>query len=190
MITTASASSAKSSSHLETMRCLKNHRLRCAGFTLAEAAISVGIAAMVIVSIVGLLPFGLDTMHQSALISADARIVQAIIASYQMKDWSEVLNQQTGARNADFYFDYQGMDLTTYPVQTSAPKDTSFIARAQVTLDKDSPLMPGSTKPNTRLKQVVIKVVSGTDPKVFDNKDKKNPVRFYRMALAQMDNTP
>lgn len=153
-------------------------RLWLGGFTIIEATIAVGITAVVIVSVLGLVPSGLESLHQSALLSADARLIQATAANYQMMDWPTVVAQQTAKQNVDSYFDYQGM------VVAKGSKDTTFLARTQVL---DAPLLPGSTATNSRMKVVLIQVVTGNDVMLFA---KPSLVRSYRTVVAQMDNTP
>ena len=154
------------------------NRAQRGGFTIAEAALAVGITAMVVITVLGLLPSGLDSMHQSALISADARLMQAVAADYQMREWSDLIKQQTSKSSEDFTFDYQGMAVA------KGSTDTTFLARTQVL---DAPLLPGSTSANARMKLVLIQVVSGSDVKLFQKPDR---VRSYRTVVAQMGNTP
>ena len=146
------------------------------GFTLVEVALAVGITVTVCITLMGLIPQSMDAMHKSALVSADARVVQSITSDYQMRDWATVVAQ--GATNQDAYYDYHGLPTT------KGALDVSFTARTQVLV---APALPGSTATNARIMTVFIQIVNGGDTKFFDIPTR---VRTYRTVLAQMDQKP
>lgn len=149
---------------------------RHGGFTLVEVALAVGITVTVCITLMGLIPQSMDAMHKSALVSADARVVQSITSDYQMRDWATVVAQ--GATNQDAYYDYHGLPTT------KGALDVSFTARTQVLA---APALPGSTATNTRIMTVFIQIVNGGDIKFFDIPTR---VRTYRTVVAQMDQKP
>ncbi len=153
--------------------------LRSRAFTLAEVIITVGIAATAIVTIIGLLPYGLESMRQSAMVTAEARAVQSIIADYQMRDWSAVLEQQTSGAGELRHFDAQG-----YRVEKG---DADSFLLAQV-LVRDAPLLPGSGKTNPRLRSLIVR--TSTRLSEADAFDEKQPFRQCQVILAQMDKRP
>ncbi len=141
-----------------------------------EVALAVGITVTVCITLMGLIPQSMDAMHKSALVSADARVVQSITSDYQMRDWATVVAQ--GATNQDAYYDYHGLPTT------KGALDVSFTARTQVLA---APALPGSTATNTRIMTVFIQIVNGGDTKFFDIPTR---VRTYRTVVAQMDQKP
>ena len=143
------------------------------GFTLVEVALAVGITVTVCIVLMGLIPQSMDAMHKSALISADARVVQSITSDYQMRDWATVLAQ--GATNQDAYYDYHGLPTTKTAL------DVSFLARTQVL---PAAALPGATAANAGIMTVFIQIVNGGDTKTFDIPSR---VRTYRTVVAQMD---
>ncbi len=149
---------------------------RQSGFTLVEVTLAVGITVTVCLTLMGMIPQSMDAMHKSALISADARVVQSITSNYQMRDWTTVVAQ--GATNQDAYYDYHGLPTT------KGALDVSFTARTQVLA---APALPGGTVSNARIMTVFIQIVNGGDTKLFDTPAR---IRTYRTVVAQMDQKP
>ncbi|HSI62999.1 MAG TPA: Verru_Chthon cassette protein B, partial [Candidatus Saccharimonadia bacterium] len=110
-----------------------------AGFSLVETTLAVGVAASVIVTLVGMIPFSLDALRQSSNVAAEARIVQAIAADYRMREWSEVLEQQQNGGSRDYIFDGQGTRVKTGAF--------SAIFTVRVTV-ADAPTLPGMLQTN------------------------------------------
>ncbi|MCF7786514.1 MAG: Verru_Chthon cassette protein B [Prosthecobacter sp.] len=131
-----------------------SHSLRASGFSLAETVIAVGITASTIVTLVGMIPLSLNTLHRSGVVTAEARITQAIAADYRMREWSEVVQQQQEGGCRDFSFDGQGTRVKQ--------GDASTIFTARVTVSDALPL-PGMQQTNPRLKNVQILVTSSPD---------------------------
>jgi uncharacterized protein (TIGR02598 family) len=127
------------------------------GFTLAETAVAVGIAASVIVTLVGMIPISLEALRQSSNVAAEARIVQAIAADYRMREWSEVLQQQTSGGRRDYTFDGQGTRVKD--------GDASGIFTVRVTVG-DAPALPGMPQSNPRLKSVQMLITDRPNPQV------------------------
>lgn len=127
----------------------------CRGFSLVETTIAVGIAATVLVALVGLIPVSLDTLREASNTTASARIVQSISSDYRMREWSDVLQQQQQGSPEDYSFDGQGTRVKA--------GDTSAIFTARVSVTDAKPL-PGMSSSNPRLKAVQILVTSSPNP--------------------------
>lgn len=148
------------------------------GFSLAETVIAVGITASVIVTLVGMIPLSLDTLRQAAILTAEARITQAIAADYRMREWSEVVQQQQEGGCRDFSFDGQGTRVKQ--------GDASTIFTARVTVSDALPL-PGMQQTNPRLKNVQILVTSSPNATAaFANPE---TCRKSQTLVAQTDKT-
>ena len=148
------------------------------GFSLAETAIAVGIAASVLVTLVGMIPLSLETLRESSVVTAEARIVQAITADYRMREWSEVVQQQETGGTRDYYFDCQGTRVRD--------GDLATIFTARVTVSDAQPL-PGVMQNNPRLKNVQILVTSSPDATLAFTRPET--CRKSQSLVAQMDNT-
>lgn len=127
----------------------------CRGFSLVETTIAVGIAATVLVALVGLIPVSLDTLREASNTTASARIVQSISSDYRMREWSDVLQQQQQGSPEDYSFDGQGTRVKA--------GDSTAIFTARVSVVDAQPL-PGMTSSNPRLKAVQILVTSSPNP--------------------------
>jgi uncharacterized protein (TIGR02598 family) len=133
--------------------------LRGEGFTLAEVAISVGIATICILTLLGLVPFGLETLRSSANRQAEARMIQAITASYQMTTW--IKQGADGGRQvvlADrlFYFDQTGTEL-------GAATDPARLYTVQAKVDAAVPRLAGDAVDNPYLRKLNLRFTARQD---------------------------
>ncbi len=147
-----------------------------AGFSLAETTIAVGVAASVIVTLVGMIPLSLEALRQSSNVAAEARIVQAIAADYRMREWSEVLEQQQNGGSRDYTFDGQGTRVKN--------GDFSAIFTVRVTV-ADAPTLPGMLQPNPRLKSVRMLMTESPNPDAALTRP--DTCRKAQTLVAQMD---
>lgn len=144
-------------------------------FSLVETVIAVGITALIVLGLLGMLPSGLENLRQSGYRVAAARIVQSIHADYQMKDWKDVIS--TTKATTDYYFDDRGTRLFT---ATDPLK--SYVARASV---ENSPILPGAAATNPHLRKVIIRISDKPE-----NPDALTDPQFYRQhqtLVAKVD---
>ncbi|HSJ02652.1 MAG TPA: Verru_Chthon cassette protein B [Verrucomicrobium sp.] len=146
------------------------------GFSLVEVTLAVAVTATVAMSLLGLLPAGLDGMRQSANASAHARILQTLAGQCQMTSWAEITS--TGYQSRTYAFDYQGGEL-----DSAQESEATYLARAQV---KAAPPLPGSADTNARLRLINIEIVNGNHPEVFGT----SKAESHTTQIAQMDDTP
>lgn len=138
--------------------------------------LAVGTAATVIIVLIGLIPSSLDQMSAAAKTTAEARVVQAVAAGYQMRPWQDILQQQADGAAVDFCFDTQGAPAT------SGTPEHFFTARVLV---QDMPALPGTTTTNDRLRQVLVLVTDRTDTaEAFEN---PRHHRRHPTIIAQTD---
>ena len=78
-------------------------------FSLAEVVISLSIAALGFVSLLGLLPQGMAMSRQAANLAAESRITQQITAELNATPWNKI-SWVTGY-NERRYFDDQGIEI-------------------------------------------------------------------------------
>jgi len=160
-----------------------------AGFSLVEVVLAVGIMGLGVVTILGLLPHGLDISRKTANEQAQTRIVDQISGELQSAQWA-TLGGIVGA-SAVYQFDDQGLrtldnDLTTY------------VARVRLPLQAEADTgmaVPGGTKAgivaagfnNANLRRVSIEVATfqSTDFN-FDDPPAGAPVKRFTTLVAKM----
>lgn len=150
------------------------------GFSLVEVVLAVGIMALGVVTILGLLPHGLEMSRKTANEQAETRIVDAIVGELQTTDWEtlEDLNQEVR------YYDDQGLEIT----RSSSDFNVllSYVVQVDVP-DKDVVLPTNSnqTSVNQNLRRVIIKMIAA--PLVdfnFDTPNSAIPVRVFSQLIA------
>ena len=124
-----------------------------AAFSLVEVAIAIGVVAIGMLSVVALLPTGMETLRVSANETAQARISQEIIARLQGTDWDQT-NNLADFQGQLFYFDRQGNQTS------STTPDAIFTAKLDVSTD--GPQLPAANNCglNQNLRAVTLKVTS------------------------------
>lgn len=134
------------------------------GFSLAEVAIAVAIAALGLVSVMGLMPTGLDNLRQAGESVAKARIYQQLFNELQLSDWGkenggwDKLVKYDSERR---YFDSEGT-----PIRDD---DTGFKARlgyvAMFEIDREGVPLPGAAASDQRkdMRRVRVRVAVSND---------------------------
>jgi uncharacterized protein (TIGR02598 family) len=127
----------------------------CHGFSLAEVTLAVGITSVGMLALIGLIPGGLDSMRQSSAKVAEAKIIQAVTADYQMGDWGSRTTGQA-LTNKEYYFDERGVEV----------KDTDIWKHytVRVTVDPVLVSLQGDTAGNQYLRRLQIQVTDRPDP--------------------------
>lgn len=128
------------------------------GFSLPEVTLSVAIAALGIISILGLMPQGLEMSRKTGQLAAHRQIVEQIIRDLDQTDW---VNLPVGVKTK--YFDDQGLELLT----ASAPT-MSFIVKYEIAAA--NPNLPKNPVAELYLRKVVIKIATTVNP-AFDFTD-------------------
>lgn len=141
---------------------------------------AVGITAVSIVTLLGLLPSSLSSIQRATNDGAEARVLQSIMADYQMRDWPSILRQQEAATAELMLFDIHG-----FPVK-KGDADAFLIAQIHVV---NAPMLPGATAPNPRLRMLRVRTsrnVSAGEAAF----DEKHIFRQTQAILPQMDKSP
>jgi uncharacterized protein (TIGR02598 family) len=141
--------------------------LKCThiGFSLPEVTMAVGIAAMAIVVLLGLVPAGMSSIREASNTLAESRIIQQIAAEIQGSDWGSgsgaaanfvQLNSYNGVRR---FFDDQGTPLDSGGANSIR---LSYVARVQINAAGLAAVPNGI--PSNNLAAVQIDVASVPDP--------------------------
>lgn len=111
---------------------------------------AVAIAALGIVSIMGLMPQGLETSRKTSNMAAESRIMQEIIGDLESADWSnlETYVSATSIRS----YDDQGIQVTGGNVLVS------YVAKLQISSDSYIPQSGSVAAPY--LRRLVVKIAS------------------------------
>ena len=135
---------------------------KAAGFTLIEVAIAVGILAVALVALLGLMPAGMTNFRKAMDTSITAQIAQRILLDLQQADFDQVVDtkNETGntpptytftapsrtlVRDAQRfrYFDEQGVELV---LQTNATSLTTT-QKAALVYQVNVRIMPKAAQP-------------------------------------------
>ena len=158
-------------------------RRSAAGFSLVEVVLAVGIMALGVVTILGLLPHGLEMSRKTANEMAEARIIEHIVGEMQSTEWQSLntYGQQTR------YFDDQGLEL---PNLNSAESRfaLNYVVRVEVpALDVRLPTNSASTPIDQNLRRVTIRMVAAPLPDFnFNSTSSGVPVKTFTQLIANM----
>lgn len=164
------------------------------GFSLVEVVLAVGIMAMGVVTILGLLPHGMEMSRKTANEQAETRIVEQLVGEMQSADWTTMgglLGSGSGEIKA--YFDDQGLRLANTGVD--AGSQMVYLARVifadQSDVTNGAPL-PGKdykAVPNKNLRRITVEVAVTQNPLFdFENPPPGVPVRRYTQLVGKMRN--
>lgn len=130
-----------------------------AGFSLVEIALAVGIVAGAVITIVSLLPEGMNVFRKSINYSVGAHIAQTIINEAQQTDFN-VLTANPGSARPVRYFDDQGSEkksatdpFVVYHVNTQINASTAY---------------PGSLVKNASVATLTIQVANNPGNQSFE----------------------
>lgn len=180
------------------------------GFSLVEVTLAIGITAVALVSLMGMLPKGMQTLQKANDLAVMGRIHQQILGELQLTPWESTMG---GAPIDSFdgmvrYYDDQGIEL--------APADKGSFAHvytARITIPRQGGKLPqsvgggnhggvkvpgeqsmldvGSAEDFMRL--VIVEVTGITDPRfleglpaTFDSAEALSGIRVYRTVVAKM----
>ncbi len=157
-------------------------RLRLSrGFSLPEVTIAIGIAALGLTSVIGLLPQGVETLKKAGDVSTETRITQHILASIATADWvnaagADILTGEFEGRR--YYFDDLAVELNA----SNPGPDVAYVAEVSLPqADISLPASGGSAAADPYLRRVMVKVRNSSSPSVDF---KSAPAASYRMYAS------
>jgi uncharacterized protein (TIGR02598 family) len=168
-----------------------------AGFSLLEVIVAMGIVATVMLALVGVMPKGVESIHQASIASIEARIAQEIISDAQSADWYKARNATSTTTKktllweleGERYYDKYGRLQVTRNPTVGDP--TIYVARVKIKTykggNKDGVVrLQGQDYTNLRTLQVIIEYTPAGRTATFDLKDPKRHVREYTGLVAYM----
>lgn len=153
------------------------------GFSLVEVVLATGIMALGVITILGLLPHGLEMTRKTANEQAETRIVDQIVGELQSADWSG-LQSQIGTPQRR-YFDDQGLEITQSG--NGGDFNTLLTYVVEVTLPQLDVKLPsnGTAAPNQNLRRVIIKMIAAPMMNFnFDSPTSAVPVKVVTQLVA------
>lgn len=131
-----------------------SRRASNAGFSLVEVALAVAIAALAIITLLGLLPQGLEMSRKTALLSTNNSILEQIVRNLENMQWSDI-DKLRATPTAKYYTD-EGLEVA------SNSKEISYVAEITVKPTSETSL-PAADQNQQYLARVVIKLVSSSN---------------------------
>ena len=137
------------------------NKLYTKGFTLVETVLALGIVATVMVTLMALLPTGMDIMKEAGTNTVGARIANQLVSKVQLSDYDKI---------------QQWHDEERFKSDDDFKMRRIYTAKIEV--DEESPELPGKNK-NDYLRRVVVKVAGymGGEPDFTDPPSDGDPNR-------------
>jgi uncharacterized protein (TIGR02598 family) len=155
------------------------------GFSLVEVALAVAIAAVGIITLLGLMPEGLEMSRKTGLLTLNSNIVEQIIRDLENTQFNLLPAQGTGTTTGGAnaipeksrrYFDDQGQQVN---VDSNA---IVFVAEIDFTRPAS---LPRSEQTQNYLRRVIIRVANASDPAFQFNADNRIAYTTYNHLLAK-----
>lgn len=192
------------------MHLSRSKRLGSKGFSLVEVTLALGITAVALVSLMGMLPKGLQTLQQANDKAVMGRIHQQILGELQLTSWEP---KETGGspplesfdKQVRFYDD-QGIELPAsekgefnhiYTARISLPKSGTALPESVGGGSFGGVALPGEQETSDDfLRLVLVEITSNVDESFlnspetgFDSLNYPNAVYTYRTMVAKMGRT-
>ncbi|RBP47687.1 uncharacterized protein (TIGR02598 family) [Roseimicrobium gellanilyticum] len=165
------------------------------GFSLPEVAIATAIAALGIITLLGLLPTGLENVRQAGNTVAIARIYQQMVNEIQSADWGEqsggIWQNLRKYENARRYFDSEGTTLNRSGNHTLGDEEylaLSYVAKYEfvplnTALVPGAGIVPGGMNERADARRIIIHVaVTPTPGYDFDDVRSKHEKRAFTIT--------
>lgn len=150
------------------------------GFTLVEVTLAIGITAVALVSLMGMLPRGIKTLERASDKAVMARIHQQILGELQLTSWEKgVLSGVVPIDSFDGtvrLYDDQGIELSgksnsdekfrhVYTALIHIPKETESLPESVGRGQYNGAKLPGDSESSQFLKLVIVEITNSQDAK-------------------------
>ena len=172
------------------------------GFSLIEVTIAMAIAAVAVVTLLGLVPQGMETMRAAGDEAIQGRIHQQILNELQMTPFEDINKKSPldDFHEREFYYDSQGEELSDSENQGSVPEDRkkggfAHIYSARVSIpsavggSKFDGYSFGEGAPNAFVRPVIVEVapVAGLGQNFrWDEEQNRNLISTYQSVVVKM----
>ena len=184
------------------------HRNQTSGFSLVEVTLAIGITAIALVSLMGMLPKGLQTLQRANDKAVMGRIHQQILGEIQLTPW-ELGSGGTSPLDAFDgeirYYDDQGIELPqnesggfnhVYTARITIPNPGSGLPSSVGSTNYQGITIPGENaagSPDEFMRLVLVEITSLSAPDFlanpkseFDNISDPKQVSTYRTFAVKM----
>lgn len=184
-----------------------SHNFGASGFSLVEVTLAIGITAVALVSLMGMIPRGMKTLQKAADQAVMGRIHQQILGELQLTPWESESGQAPldSFDGAVRFYDDQGIELAQsdkggidhiYTAKISLPRIGSKLPNSVGGGTHQGVVTPGASKGGVRIETVrlaIVEITSNVDPNFlqnpgsgFDGLNYANAVSVYRTMVARM----
>lgn len=143
-----------------------SRRPASAGFSLVEVSLAVAIAALAIITLLGLLPQGLEMSRKTGILTINSNIIEQIIRDLENTEFALLPSQQPGAGGGGTganalpvvsrrYFDDQGQQVDEDDSNLSYVAEIDFSEPAS---------LPQNAQTQPYLRRVIIRVANSVNP--------------------------
>lgn len=144
-------------------------KLSPAGFSLVEVALSVAIAALAIITLLGLLPQGLEMSRKTGLLTSNSNILEQIIRDLENAQYSLIPTKKEKK-----YFNDQGAEVK------ATSKEITFVA--EIDFEQQASL-PQSETTQKHLRRVIVRVATTSDAAYkFDPNNRASYATFNHLV--------
>ncbi len=183
---------------------INTRRSQSRGFTLIEVTIALAITAVALVTLMGMIPQGLQTMREAADQAIEARIHQQILSELQLTPYSSKTGSSDDSPLNDFdgqerYYDSQGIELLdfqagkfehVYTARIHLPENSGGTMPESVGGESYNGVkLPGSDEPGTEFLRVVVVEITSlpyVDPFDWENENNQRHIHTYQTTLVKM----
>jgi uncharacterized protein (TIGR02598 family) len=134
------------------------------GFSLVEVVMSVAIAALGIITVLGLIPGSLASMREAGDITARTRIIASISSEIQSSNWGQLNGDtwsgMTTLSQDNWYFDDQANPLK----KGSSDLDMRQVYVARIRQSNRRVQISGQAAPNPDLLNLMVDIAVNPDP--------------------------
>jgi uncharacterized protein (TIGR02598 family) len=155
------------------------------GFSLVEVTVAMGIVATVLVALLALLPYGMDSIREAKSTQVQARIANEIISELQVADWG---SEPAYTKLARYNGQIRGYDSEGTLIEEKADKDKSdtiYKVKIEVPISEQMRLRGMPTDSGRYVRRVVVKVAFAPGDKTVDFEADKYPLP-YRSFSSQV----
>lgn len=155
------------------------HPASAAGFSLVEVTLAVAIAALAIITFLGLLPQGLEISRKTSQLTLHSNVLEQIIRDLDNASW-ETLPTSADVRR---YFDDQGVEVTADSERLTLVAQMDF---SQTTS------LPVSTTAQRFLRRVLINIATTANAEFGFDPEQKNFTYFsyHHLVSKSRSSTP
>ena len=140
------------------------------GFSLVEVALAVAIAALAIITLLGLLPQGLEMARKTSLLTNNSSILEQVIRNLENMQFSDI--PTTGVVNK--YYTDEGLEVA------SDSKEISYVV--EIDYRQTASLPRADLQDPAKLRRLVIRVASSSSSSyTFDPNNKIGYVTFNHL---------